>query len=53
MGKNKSKHRVRTDYAARVAAMRQIDNELRKQPGHKAKGETGNGRRKADTADND
>ena len=53
MGKNKSKHRVRTDYAARVAAMRQIDNELKKQPGHKVKGEAGNGRRKADTADND
>ena len=53
MGKNKSKHRVRTDWAARVSAMRQIDNELKKQPGHKAKGE-GHGRReKHDTADND
>lgn len=48
MGKNKSKHRVRTDWAARVSAMRKIDNE-----GHKAKGDKGNGRRKADTADND
>ena len=52
MGKNKSKHRVRTDYAARVSAMRKIDNEV-KQPGHKAKGDANNGRRKADTADND
>ena len=52
MGKNKSKHRVRTDWAARVSAMRKIDNEV-KQPGHKAKGDANNGRRKADTADND
>lgn len=52
MGKNKSKHRIRTDYATRVSAMRKIDNEV-KQPGHKAKGDMGNGRRKTDTADND
>lgn len=53
MGKNKSKRRVRTDYAARVSALRKLDNEMKKQPGHKAKGEAGHGRRKADTADND
>ena len=50
MGKNKSKHRVRTDYAARVAAMRHIDNELKKQPGHKTKG-NGNGKRDRDEAE--
>lgn len=43
MGKNKSKHRIRTDYATRVSAMRKIDNEA-KQPGHKANG-GGNGKR--------
>ena len=45
MGKNKSKKMGKTDWAARVAAMRQIDNELRKQPGHKVKGGAGNGKR--------
>ena len=50
MGKNKSKHRVRTDWAARVSAMQKIDNELSK--GHKVKGDANHGRRKADTADN-
>lgn len=37
MGKNKSKRRVRTDYAARVSAMRKLDNGMKKQPGYKAK----------------
>ena len=50
MGKNKSKRRVRTDYAARVSAMRRLDNELTK--GHGAKGDANHGRRKADTANN-
>lgn len=31
MGKNKSKRRVRTDYAARVSAMQKIDNMLSKE----------------------
>jgi len=50
MGKNKSRHRVRTDWAARVSAMRQIDNELKKQPGHKTKG-SGNGKRNNEDAE--
>lgn len=50
MGKNKSRRKVRTDYAARVSAMRRLDNELTK--GHKVKGDVNNGRRKTDTADN-
>lgn len=51
MGKNRSKHRVRTDYAARVSAMRRVDNELTKE--HRAKGSSEHGKRKSDTADND
>lgn len=35
MRKNKSKRRVRTDYAARASAMRRLDHELTK--GHRAK----------------
>lgn len=50
MGKNKSRHRVRTDWAARVSAMRQVDNELKKQLGHKVKG-NGNGKRDRDEAE--
>lgn len=50
MGKNKSRRKVRADYAARVSAMRRLDNELTK--GHRAKGDTNHDRRKADTADN-
>ena len=51
MGKNKSKHRVRTDYAVRVAALRKVDNELTKE--HRTKGSSEHGKRKSDTADND
>lgn len=51
MGKNKSKHRVRTDYAARVSAMRKVDNELTKE--HRANGSSEHGKRKSDTSDND
>lgn len=52
MGKNKSRRRVRTDWAIRTSAMRKIDNELKKLPKAKAEGGKNRGR-KADTADND
>ena len=52
MGKNKSKKRGKTDWAARTSAMRKIDNELKKLPKAKAEGGKNRGR-KADTSDND
>lgn len=50
MGKNKSRRKVRTDYATRVSALRKLDNELNKD--HRAKGRAGHGR-KAESADKD
>ena len=52
MGKNKSRRRVRTDWAARFSAMRKVDNMLKKQPVAKAEGGRKRGR-KSESTDND
>ena len=52
MGKNKSRHMEKTDWAVRTSAMRKVDNMLKKQLAIKAEGGRKRGR-KSDSADND
>lgn len=53
MGKNKSRHMEKTEWATRRSALQKVDNELKKHPEQKQKGNIGHGKRKHDSADND